>query len=86
MYALNKGFLKVDVEEDSKILIDCIDGKSCTLWKLKSNVKDIFILSSFLEISFKHIFRETNFIANTLAKTDHNLWDNMAWKKWSFCF
>lgn len=78
MYALNKGFLKVDAEEDSKILIDCIDKKSCTLWRLKSDVKDICILSSFFKIIyFKHIFCETNFTADVLAKTGYGLQDSM---------
>lgn len=72
VYALNKGFSKVVVEGDSKIIIDCINGKSCTPWRLKSVVYDIWTIASSCEIiSFKHILCEANFTADVLVKASH---------------
>nr|GMC61179.1 heat shock 70 kDa protein-like [Ipomoea batatas] len=80
-WAWRKGFRKLIVQSDSKRVIDWIDGTStprgpicniiekCKSWK-KNN----------WEISFKHIFREQNIVADTLVK--HIKASNTTWVEW----
>ena len=48
---------KVQMEGDSKLIIDCVLNKCSKPWRLKSIIKDIQILASqFQDIHFVHIF------------------------------
>ncbi|KAL6216654.1 hypothetical protein ACLB2K_009875 [Fragaria x ananassa] len=56
--AKRRGFKKVEVEGDSKLVIDVINGVSAPPWRLLKLCQDIKSLrSSFEFISFKHVFR-----------------------------
>ena len=80
--ALENGFKKVQVEGDSKVLINCLKGSFSTPWRLKKIVEDINWLSSFFkEISFSHIHREANFTADSLAKLGHSLSSSQIWNR-----
>ena len=58
----------ITVEGDSKILIDAINGKFTTPWRIKTIVADIQLLKlKFRNITFRHIWREANFVADKLA-------------------
>nr|GMD07842.1 uncharacterized protein LOC109158742 [Ipomoea batatas] len=80
-WAWRKGFRKLIVQSDSKRVIDWIDGTStprgpiCNIIeKCKSRKKNNW------EISFKHIFREQNIVADTLVK--HIKASNTTWVEW----
>lgn len=60
------------VEGHLKILLDSINGVSQVPWRIKFLVQDIQQLtSSFNSISFKHIHREANFVANASTHYGH---------------
>ncbi|KAL6129923.1 hypothetical protein ACLB2K_068305 [Fragaria x ananassa] len=72
--AKEKGVLKVEVEGDSKLIIDIVNGVCDPSWRLLKVVKDIKLLSCYFEsIRFKHVFREANFVANALANLGHRV-------------
>ncbi|XP_004292334.1 PREDICTED: uncharacterized protein LOC101294915 [Fragaria vesca subsp. vesca] len=81
IYAKNQGLAKIEVEGNSKLVIDAVNGVSSPPWKLLKLVQDIKALSSSFEfVKFKHVFREANFVANALANLGHmvdnmNLWE-----------
>ena len=73
LFARDKGFSKIEVKGDSKLVIGTILGKVKTPWRLLSIVSDIRGLSSYFDvIQFKHIYREPNFVADAIAKLGHN--------------
>ena len=79
---LENNIKKVKVEGDSKILINCLNDSFSTPWRLKKIVDDIkWLSSSFDEISFTHIPREVNFIADSLAKLGHTLNSSQTWNR-----
>ncbi|KAL6217831.1 hypothetical protein ACLB2K_011048 [Fragaria x ananassa] len=76
---VNQGLAKIEVEGNSKLVIDAVNGVSSPPWKLLKLVQDIKALSSSFEfVKFKHVFREANFVAK--ANLGHmvdnmNLWE-----------
>ena len=78
--ALIHGHSKIQVEGDSKILIDSINKKCNIPWRIHSLVKDIWMLASnFATISFHHILREANFAADAVANFDNNFTSASSW-------
>ncbi|XP_068344178.1 uncharacterized protein [Pyrus communis] len=66
--ARHKGFTKVMVERDSKLIIEAMQGHWGIPWRVSSIINDIRILAqSFSQVDWKHIFREADFIADALA-------------------
>ncbi|XP_004301189.1 PREDICTED: uncharacterized protein LOC101298028 [Fragaria vesca subsp. vesca] len=64
--------IKIMVEEDSKLVIDCIKGTCATPGRLKKMVQDIKQICKYFEsCCFQHVFREANFSADALANLDH---------------
>lgn len=60
------------LESDSKILIDTINGRIDIPWRIKFFVQDIrFLACQFSNITFQHIHRETNFVADSLDDLGH---------------
>ncbi|XP_024200027.1 uncharacterized protein LOC112203270 [Rosa chinensis] len=58
------------VEGDSSLIINCVNRKCEAPWMLKSLLKDIAsIANSFATISFSHVFREVNFLADAVMST-----------------
>ena len=73
----NQGLSKIEVEGDSKLVIDAVNEISSSPWKLLKFVQDIKTLSSSFEfVKFKHVFRKVNFVANALTNLGHRV-DNM---------
>ena len=75
------GHSHIIVEGDSNILIDSISGISPIPWRIKFLVQDIGRFASRCsQISFVHIWREANFVADAIAKAGHSLnisvWEN----------
>ena len=71
--AKQKGLRRLQVEGDSKLVIDAVNGVSAPPWRLKKIIEDIRMLAQDLEaIHFKHIFREANFVADAIADLGHN--------------
>ncbi|KAL6584913.1 hypothetical protein OROMI_004202 [Orobanche minor] len=78
--ALLHGHKKVLVEGDSKIIIDCLNKKCRTPWRIISILDDINILASkFDEISFNHVWHEANFAADAVASCSQDDLRAMAW-------
>ncbi|XP_004292219.1 PREDICTED: uncharacterized protein LOC101302904 [Fragaria vesca subsp. vesca] len=78
--AKEKGVLKVEVEGDSKLIIDIVNGVCDLPWRLLKVVQDIKLLSCHFEsIRFKHVFREANFVANALANLGHRVQISRLW-------
>ncbi|KAL6131184.1 hypothetical protein ACLB2K_069562 [Fragaria x ananassa] len=70
--AKERGLTKIEVEGDSKLIIDVVNGVSHPPWRLLKLYHDIKCLScSFESIRFSHVFREANFVANALANMGH---------------
>ncbi|RXH95589.1 hypothetical protein DVH24_008089 [Malus domestica] len=68
MHARRAVFSKVLVEGDSKLIINVVLSKCTVYWKLKILFIDITSLKGWFEdIHFAHVFREANFIADTLV-------------------
>ncbi|BBG93775.1 RNase H family protein [Prunus dulcis] len=67
-HAIHKGWRKILVKGDSKLIIDCVNNLVSVPWSISLLVQDIRLLSSYCEeISFKHISREANFTADAVA-------------------
>lgn len=76
----NSASLHLSVEGDSKILIDAVNEKIASPWKIKFLVLDILSLSHrFASIVFNHIFREANFVADSLVLLGHSTSPSMLW-------
>lgn len=72
--AILHGYSQIQVEGDSKIVIDCINGVFSIPWRIKMLIRDITTLAhSCQNITFKHIFREANFVADAIAESGHSL-------------
>lgn len=79
--ALDGGFDHILVEGDSKILIDSLQGRCSIPWRILFVIEDIrWLASRFAHISFKHVLREANFVADAVAATGHScgfsMWTN----------
>ncbi|KAL6141054.1 hypothetical protein ACLB2K_059345 [Fragaria x ananassa] len=79
--AKDQGFSNIQVESDSKLVIDAINGRISTPWRLLKIIQDIrMIAMSFTSISFKYIFREANFVADAnIAHEGHLLPNGCTW-------
>ena len=67
------GYQRVQVEGDSKILIDCINNKCDTPWRIKTLVEDIkTIAANISKIDFRHVWREANFTADAVGQAGHS--------------
>ncbi|KAL6195302.1 hypothetical protein ACLB2K_030922 [Fragaria x ananassa] len=79
--AKERGSTKIELEGDSKLVIDGINGTSDPPWRLLRLFHDIRKLSySFEAISFKHVFREINFVANSLTNLGHRVESPSIWE------
>lgn len=64
----------IQAEGNSKILIDSITGKSCIPWLIHDLVRVIHHLATKCSaISFHHIYKEANFVADALATAGHTV-------------
>ena len=67
--ARDLGCLNVLVEGDSKLVVNCVLGSVNPPWRLLHIIHDIrMIADSFESFSISHIFREANFVADSLAQ------------------
>ncbi|KAM5547638.1 hypothetical protein ABKV19_001892 [Rosa sericea] len=81
LHALHLNCSKILVDGDSKLVIDCVNKISDPPWKICSLVRDIQGISSmFEEISFSHIPREANFVADAIASLGHQSSDAIIWR------
>ncbi|KAL6219372.1 hypothetical protein ACLB2K_007131 [Fragaria x ananassa] len=70
--AKEKKIVRVEVEGDSKLVIEVVNGQIDPSWRLIKLVQDIRRLAtSFDFISFRHVFREANFVADAIANLGH---------------
>ena len=73
---------RVEVEGDSKLVIDAVNGIVAIPWRILKLVQEIRFLRNFFDyISFKHIFRETNFVANAVANFGHKVGAVRFWEE-----
>ncbi|KAL6207964.1 hypothetical protein ACLB2K_018916 [Fragaria x ananassa] len=84
IYVKNQGLFKIEIEGDSKLVIDVVNEVLSPPWKLLKFVQNIKALSSsFKFVKFKHVFREVNFVANALVNLGYmvhnmNMWEECA--------
>jgi len=68
-YALEAGYRHIEVEGDNQVVLNAIQGRITSPWKISTLIEDIKNLSAGCEdISFKHIYREANMAADWVAK------------------
>ncbi|XP_062021407.1 uncharacterized protein LOC133737973 [Rosa rugosa] len=78
--AKDKGFTRVEVEGNSKLVIDAVTGIVISPWRLLKLIEDIRTIgTSFSQITFKHIYREANFVAEAIANLGHDAASPMSW-------
>lgn len=83
--ALNQGFLHIQVEGDSKIVIDSILQHIPTPWRIQFLVGDITALPKCCtNIYFSHIHCQANFLVDALAQSRHATAD-ASWSHASCC-
>ncbi|ONH91666.1 hypothetical protein PRUPE_8G128400 [Prunus persica] len=81
-HAIHKGWQKILMEGDSKLIIDCVNNLVSVPWSISLLVQDIRLLNSYCEeISFQHIFREANFTADDVATLGHSLTPSRLWNR-----
>ncbi|CAL2255073.1 unnamed protein product [Prunus armeniaca] len=81
-HAIHKGWQKILVEGDSKLIIDCVNNLVSVPWSISLLVQDIRLLSSYCkEVSFQHIFREANFTADAIASLGRSLTLSRLWDR-----
>ncbi|KAL6183086.1 hypothetical protein ACLB2K_044497 [Fragaria x ananassa] len=79
--ARDRGYMNVQVEGDSKLVIDAINGKLSPPWRLQKIVQDIRIIAtSFSSVCFNHVYRETNFVADAFVNEGHQLPNGREWQ------
>ncbi|RXH98464.1 hypothetical protein DVH24_010789 [Malus domestica] len=82
LYAQRKGYTKIMVERDSKLVIQSVLDRGATLWNMVPIIEDIkWMATKFACIDWKHIFREANFVVDVFAHqglliTDCHIWDH----------
>ena len=64
---LDKGYTKVEVESDSLVLVQTINGRLQPPWSVSYELKQIWDLMKHTECSVEHTFRESNMGASILA-------------------
>lgn len=62
------GLLRVEIEMDSKVVIDWLKKKRCGLWYLENYWEELLRLLDGLVFHFKHVYRESNSLADGFAR------------------
>lgn len=76
----DKNFSRIQVEGDSKLVIDYISKKCSISWRLKCIINVILsIASKFEVISFQCIFWEINFIADAVTSIGYRISSSQTW-------
>ena len=67
--AVEAGWRRIEVEGDNKVVINAISGTITPPWQIAAIIEDIKTLSQDCEeITFNHIYRESNMAADWVAK------------------
>ncbi|XP_062020762.1 uncharacterized protein LOC133737169 [Rosa rugosa] len=78
-WALRLNYLNVQVEGDSKVVIDAVLGRTHPSWRIAKIIQDIRHLASrFTTITFRHIYRKANFVADSIAHLGHSSIDGFS--------
>lgn len=79
--SLDKDFSRIQVEGDSKLVIDYNINKKCSIpWRLKSIINVILsIASNFEVICFQRIFWEANFTADAVTSIGYRISSSQMW-------
>ncbi|XP_024190369.1 uncharacterized protein LOC112194352 [Rosa chinensis] len=80
LQALRYNITKIQVEGDSLLIINCINKVCATPWRIRSLIADIICLvAKFEAVSFSHVFREANFVADLITSMGHDLSNPKIW-------
>ncbi|KAL6145835.1 hypothetical protein ACLB2K_056519 [Fragaria x ananassa] len=80
VYAKANGHTRLEVEGDSKIVIDAVNEVFDPPWRLIKIVEDIkSVAAQFVFISFRQVFREANFVADAITHLRHSLPNGNTW-------
>ncbi|KAL3506581.1 hypothetical protein ACH5RR_031963 [Cinchona calisaya] len=67
-FCVQQGLVLLEVEMDSKVVVDIIQNRSLCQWKLDSCYRKIMAILSNHPIVILHLFPEANAVADELAK------------------
>lgn len=62
------GLTQVEIECDSKIVVEWVRAKHCTLWYLQNFWEKFIAVANGISFSISHQFREGNMVADFLAR------------------
>lgn len=73
-WCLENGFSKIHLEVDSALLIQWLNNSAEPPWNLENNVQDLRALyRQYEDFKCSHVYKETNFPADSLSKLNHDL-------------
>ncbi|GLJ42723.1 hypothetical protein SUGI_0885810 [Cryptomeria japonica] len=79
--ALTMGIKIMDIEGDSKLIIDVVKGQNKLNWTIEGTIRDTLRLIFRLELfKIMHVFREGNSVANALVAIGLNLSRLRCWR------
>lgn len=80
--AKGKRFKNLYMEGDSGLVIDAIQGTCAIPWRLKNVTEDIkWLASSYESISWKHVLREANFLADAITRAGFSINNFYIWDR-----
>ncbi|XP_057843413.1 uncharacterized protein LOC131052802 [Cryptomeria japonica] len=66
--AIAIGIRQIEIEGDSKIIVEVVSGRTATGWKVEAILRDVRMLLANLDsFTICHIYREENAAANSMA-------------------
>ncbi|GAA0165292.1 hypothetical protein LIER_20735 [Lithospermum erythrorhizon] len=66
-FAWEKSYARVELETDSKVLVDIINGARRCPTEVEVVIADILHLAGFLEVKFQYVKRTSNIVSHTVA-------------------
>ncbi|CAI9115856.1 OLC1v1016863C1 [Oldenlandia corymbosa var. corymbosa] len=66
-------FTQIEAETDSKTVVNILANPTSWPWRSKHSLKKIWLLAQNIKVTVRHVYRETNTVANDLAKLASSL-------------
>ncbi|XP_068343057.1 uncharacterized protein [Pyrus communis] len=78
----SRGFKRIIVEGDSKLVIEAVRGSYHVPWRLRTILANIpWLANSFEDISWKYVFLEANFLEDAITSVGHSVVDTHVWDR-----
>lgn len=72
-WCLSNGLQYISAESDSKLLVECVNGRYATPWRISKEVEELKEVMVHSKLTVKHCYRESNQVADKLASLSHIL-------------